>query len=173
VAAVAFTASLLPSAARAYEDQATLEIGLGYAHAFAGGLSASGPALAVAGSVGLGDVWTLRAMLGGSVHPAVSGETPTAAVPFGGVELLYVVDVLQWVPCVGLGIDVVGTVSATGVGADLAAHTVLGLDWLVSRAWLLGVDVRAYLLLSDLATGTPRFPVYLTFAVKTGVVFDL
>jgi hypothetical protein len=170
--AAAVLATSLPTA-RAYEDQATLDLGLGYAHAFASGLPASGAAVALGGSLGLGDVWTLRATLGWAAHPAAATGPPTTHVLTGGVELLYVVDVLRWVPYVGAGVDAVGTVSEAGSGVDLAAHAVLGLEWLASRAWLLGVDVRPYLLLSDAFASAPRFPVYLTVTVKAGVVLDL
>ena len=159
-----------PSPVRAYEDQLTLEFGVGYAHAFSdGAVPSSGLPLAIAASMGINDVWTVRASVAYALHPG----DPTVHVGVFGAELLYVVDILEVVPYFGAGLDALTTLSDGAVGADLGAHIVLGVDWLLSRSAYLGLDLRPYLLVSELFEADVRFPVYLTVLARAGLVFDL
>ncbi len=159
-----------PSPARAYEDQLTLELGVGYAHAFSdGAVPGSGLPLAIAASIGINDVWAVRASVAYALHPG----DPTVHLGVFGAELLYVVDILEIVPYFGVGIDALTSLSDGALGADLGAHIVLGVDWLLSRNAYLGLDVRPYLLVSELFEADVRFPVYLTVLARAGLVFDL
>ena len=170
VLALLAASGALPSGARAYEDQLTLELGVGYAHAFTDGATPGpGVPLSLAASIGLDDVWTVRATLAYALHP---GE-PTMHIGLLGAELLYVVDILEVVPYFGVGVDALTTLSDGALGADFAAHVVVGADWLLSRTAYVGLDVRPYLLVSELFEADVRFPVYLTVLVRAGLVFDL
>jgi hypothetical protein len=146
LAAAALCAIVLDSRpAFAYEDQATLGLGLGYAHAF--GLSpAPGAAVALSASLGLGQTLTARALAGYALHPA---RRPLH-VGLAGAELLYVIDVIELVPWFGLGADGVLRAQAGELEPELAAHAVLGLDYLVSRELTLSLELRPYVLLTDL-----------------------
>jgi hypothetical protein len=164
------TSAVSPPRARAYEDQLTLDVGVGYAHAFAGSaIPSSGVPLAITASVGLDDVWTVRATVAYALHPG----DPTVHLGVFGAELLYVVDILEVVPYFGAGVDALATLSEGAVGADFAAHVVLGADYLLSRSAYVGVDVRPYLIVSELFEADLRFPVYLTVFARVGLVFDL
>lgn len=160
----------LPSTARAYEDQLTLELGVGYAHAFTdGAVPGSGLPLAIAASVGLDDVWTVRASLAYAIHPG----DPAVHIGIFGAELLYVVDILEVVPYFGVGVDLLSSLTDGALGADFGAHLVVGADYLLSRTAYVGIDVRPYLLVSELFEANVRFPVYLTVLARVGLVFDL
>jgi hypothetical protein len=151
--ATAMLCALLGGArpALAYEDQATLGLGLGYAHAFA--LSpAPGAAVALAASLGLGQTLTARALAGYALHP---GQRPLH-VGLAGAELLYVIDVIELVPWLGLGADGVLRAQAGELEPQLAAHAVLGLDYLLSRELTLSLELRPYVLLTDL-DGAPVY----------------
>jgi len=137
-------ASLHPSAARAYEDQATLGFGVGWlgAPAAATGVPRNAVSLDVTGTLGVSDGWSLGAHVAYGLHPA----DPLLHSVIGGVELLYMVDVLQIVPTLGVGVDAFLSVRDGHAGADLAAHALLRLDYLLSRKLMLGADVRVYAL---------------------------
>ena len=137
--------------AAAYEDQATLGVGLGYAHAF-GVDPASGAMLALSGSVGLGETLAARALLGYALHPS---DEPLH-VGVAGAELVYLIDVIELVPWFGLGADAVLRARAGELRPELAAHAVLGLDYLVSRALTLTLELRPYVMLTDL-DGAPAY----------------
>ena len=146
--------SLLLSAgpAHAYEDQATLGLGVGYAHAF-GIEPAPGAAVALSGSLGLGQTLTARALAGYALHPASEHALHVALV---GTELVYLIDVIELVPWFGLGVDGLLRASAGELQPELAAHAVLGLDYLWSRELTLSLELRPYLLLTDLE-GAPAY----------------
>lgn len=151
--------------AQAYEDQLTLGLGLGYAAVVTNGLPPHGALAQVSASVGLDDVWTVQASLSYALHP---GSEPLH-VGIVGAELIYVVDVLEVVPFFGLGADAIGTIHAGNAGVDAAAHAILGVDYLASRTWLVGLDVRPYVLFTRLSTE----PVYITVSARASLIFDL
>ncbi len=138
--------------AAAYEDQATLGLGLGYAHAFSVD-PAPGAALALSGSLGLGQSWSARALAGYALHP-----DPDHALHVGlaGAELVYLIDVIEVVPWFGLGADGVLRAQRGELRPELGAHVVLGLDYLWSRELTLSLELRPYLLLTDL-DGAPVY----------------
>jgi hypothetical protein len=154
-----------PSGARAYEDQLTLGVDLGYAlattdgHGFTFGLEAS---------VGLGDLFSLRGRVGYSQHPA--GEV--LHVGLAGLEILYLLDVMEWVPYFGVGADAFVFASVDGHRFDPGFHAVVGIEWLASRKWLMGLDLRPYVL--PLAfRDEPLNPVYFTITLRLSLIFDL
>lgn len=158
----------LPSAALAYEDEVTLSVGTGYAAVLANpDLPTHGARLAVDVGIGLNDAWTLTPRAEWVFHPA----STMLQVGIVGVELTYAFDILEVVPFFGLGVDGIGTLRDGAFGADLAVHAVVGLDWLVTRDWLVGLDVRPYVLPFSLADSGID-PVYLTVGVHVGYGFE-
>ncbi len=168
VALVLFGAALgaIPSQAKAYEDQITLGLDLAYARAFVGDLPTQGPMMGLSLGIGLGDAWTLTPRVAYAIHP---DEAPLHVL-VTGVELTYLFDILKVVPFVGVGLDGLTSFWQGEPGFDFAAHIVAGLDWLISRKWIAGIDIRAYVLPLALSSGID--PVYLTAGLRISYVFE-
>jgi len=167
IAALTWDACIAPAPLHAYEDQFTLGVDLGYAHASAGRLPHPGAALGVEASIGLNDVWSVRGIASYSLHP---GPTSLSIVGLGA-ELLYLVDVFEFVPYFGAGCDVLGSwyTGSHGLGAEFAVHPVFGIDVLLSREVALGLSARPMFLLSALS----REPIYLTVSLGALLLLDL
>ncbi len=145
-----------------------LTLDVGYAAALASDVPSHGLALGAGANVGLSDAWAIHSRLSYAFHPS-SGDSLHVAM--AGVEVVYLLDILQIVPFFGLGVDGVGTMSGGNFGADLGLHAVVGVDWLLARRWLVGVEVRPYVIPFSLAeTGVD--PVYVTVDLRAGIVFD-
>lgn len=153
--------------ASAYEDQLTLGAGLGYAYASAGAQPHHGLDLQVEGSLGLDESWTVRALLTFGVHP---GTSSVSRLNLGG-ELLYLFDLFEFVPYLGVGLDALGTIPLDGGVArgNIGVHPALGMDWLISREWLVGFCVRPIFVLND----WKREQLYFTALVNASWVLDL
>ncbi len=148
--ALSIALSILPSAARAYEDQLGLFATAGYT-----GIASDTvyPAHAVtlgAGiGVGLGDTWELRARADYAFHVAAMHRVALSA------DLVYVVDVLSVVPYLGLSVGgIVSVIDASlpsleGVRGDLRLGAVLGLDLLLTRELAIGVELRPEWIVTD------------------------
>jgi hypothetical protein len=142
---------LTAAPAAAYEDQATLGLGAGYAHAFAEP-QAPGATVVLSGSLGLGQTLSARALAGYALHPA---RRPLH-VAMLGAELVYLIDVIEVVPWLGVGAGGALRARADELAPELAAHAVLGLDYLWSRELTLSLELRPYLMLTDLR-GAPLY----------------
>lgn len=160
-------ALLAPGGARAYDHQATIELGVGWSHAFGSAVTYgdNGIPVILGGSVGLSDALTVRAALTWAPHPG----TPFTQVGIVGAELVYVFDLLEVVPYVGGGFDLLTTFDASQARADFGAHVVVGLDWLFKHGMYVGLEVRPYVVVTELDT----IPVYLTLTARYGLIFDL
>ncbi|MBZ0117054.1 MAG: hypothetical protein K8H88_08675 [Sandaracinaceae bacterium] len=157
-----------PATASAYDAQWSLDLGVGWGVAPAlSSFPNNGPATSASAGFGIGDTWALRPTLSYAVHPPFNGGD-ALHVLFGGVEGLYLIDILQVVPSFGAGIDVLATYDGRLWGADFAVHLVGSLDYLVSREFVIGVDIRPYFLL----TALDRDPIYLSFLLRASVLFD-
>lgn len=163
--ALAFAA---PSLARAYEDQVVLTLDAGYAATLASDAPTHGLGFGLGVNIGLGDAWALQTRLSYAVHPGGGGPLH---VGIAGVEVVYLLDILEIVPFFGLGVDGVATALDGNVRGDLGLHAVVGVDWLVTRRWLVGLEVRPYVLPLSLAE-TGGVPGYLTVDLRVGLVFD-
>jgi hypothetical protein len=154
--------------AHAYEDQWTLGADIG-AGLVLGNDSApvAGIAVGVGASVGLSSAWTFRGRLSYDFHPA----TLPLHVMTVGAEVYYTLDILKFVPFFGVGLDGIGTVQEGALGADLAFHALVGVDWLVSRELVIGLDIRPYVLPFSLAERGID-PVYLSASLRVSLVFD-
>lgn len=170
VALAAVLASLvLADEARAYEDKLTFGVEGGYGLvAIPSSLPEHGVLLGISSSIGLNDIWSVRAHLDYGYHPA--GEPLHVLVL--GAEILYLLDVVQFVPYFGLGIDGLGTYYEDRAGLELGAHVVLGIDYLLSRDTLIGFDLRPHVL--PLSVNRELLePVYITATLRFSFVFDL
>ena len=153
--------------ARAYEDQASLDAELSYGHAISEATPPNGVALGLGGSLGLSDVFSVRAQLTWALHP---GEPQFTSLLFASAELLYLIDVLEIVPYFGFGLDGIGSIAAgSDFGANFGVHPVLGFDWLLSRELTLGVALRSIFLL----TGLSEDPVYFKAGATISYLFEL
>jgi hypothetical protein len=148
------------SPAAAYEDKLTLGAGAGYALAPASGVAAHGVAFDAHAGLGLGVEWQLRGGLTYAHHPA-----PGAAVHLGlaRAELVYLVDIVEFVPFGGLGIGARLVHSGGDSALDFAAHAVLGVAYWISFDALLSLDVRAHVLPGRLSTDAVYFVSALSF----------
>ncbi len=134
------------SSARAYEEQASLDLALGYAAVVKGvELHPHLGSVDIGASLGIRDFLVLRGALGYGFLLERKEKTQQAAR--ARVELAYLVDVLKWVPFFGLGVGVWGVQRPGEFSVYPAGHALLGLDWLVARSWTLGVDVRLGMLI--------------------------
>lgn len=158
-------AAALPSSARAYEDQLSVGVGLGYAYATRSDSSHHGGYVNLEASLGLSPTWSLRGLLGFGHHPA----QPRLSEAVLGVEALYLVDVLEFVPYAGLGVDGLLSITARDVQTALGAHPVVGVDWLLDRSFLLGLCARPIFVVSDLERG----PLYVSVSLNATWLLDL
>lgn len=143
---VALSGGLVPGAgARAYEEQVSVDLALGYA-----GLVNPEPlptqllAADVGAAVGIADWLVVRSAVGYALLFERDHELSQAARL--RLEGAYLLDVLQWVPFFGVGggLWVVG--EPGGLAIRPAGHLWFGVDYLAARAWTVGCDVRSGLL---------------------------
>lgn len=151
--------------AYAYDGQVTVGLGAGPAFRFADSEPKYGANLELNASLGLSDIWTIRGFLSYSIHP---DNKPLHGF-FTGLEILYLLDVLEFVPYFGVGIDGVGSLRSNRLTIDAAAHAVLGIDYLFSREFFLGLAIRPFVFVSALDTQ----PGYLTAILTLNMIFDL
>jgi hypothetical protein len=130
-----------PHTARAYEEQVSLDLAIGYTRlADAAQLPESALAADLGAGFGVSDLGVLRASLG---YAALLEHGRIAHAGRVRVEALYLLDVLQVVPFFGVG----GSLTiAQGRGPSVSGlpggHVAFGLDYLLSRSWIIGVDAR-------------------------------
>ena len=160
--ALALPLALLGGAgrARAYEEQLGLELALGYANVGYNEtlssealtpqtiLPANLAGLDLGVSVGLGEWVVLRGALGYGL--LLEDPLKTRQLGRFRVEAAYLIDIVQWVPFLGLG-GGLWLVQDPGAGVDPRAdgHIVFGIDYLATRAWTVGLDVRTGFLWGD------------------------
>ncbi len=143
---VALVAFVRPGLAHAYERQIGLSLEAGYAVVPSGPLPPHGVYLEGGVSVGLGDTWELRGRIAYAYHPEPMHRWA------GGVELVYLIDIFEIVPFLGVGVSGLVTLTDDFVAADFAAGGVVGFDVLLSRDVTLGICVRPSVVLTTLDT---------------------
>ncbi|MEO0323618.1 MAG: hypothetical protein AAF447_11725 [Myxococcota bacterium] len=157
-----------PSRGHAYEEQWSLELDAGYAQALpAEDAPGSGLQLGLTAGYGPNDVFTLRLRGSYALHPA--GDPFHVAMV--GVEAVYLLDVLTWVPYFGGGVAGVLSARDGRRRGDLALTAVVGVDYLVRRDLLVGVEARGAVLPTGFASGAFE-PGLLSVALKVGWLFD-
>lgn len=152
---------LVGSTALAYEDQASLDLTVGASQWTGDETTRTGAEVTVGGTWGLWDVFNLRASLG--YGPRFK---PFAHAVVGRVEAAYLVDVVQVVPFFGVGAG--GWYALDDVGLLPEAHALFGVDYLLNRTWILGLDARTGVFFSDAG---PR--ALLGLHLRVSRVFDL
>ena len=158
-----------PSRALAYEDQAGLAVGLGYAHMVSERALGPGAGLDLIGSLGLSSTWSARARASYGLHAGERGER-AQHVGTLGLEVVYLIDVLQLVPFFGWGVDTSMLRPRGGPSRFRAGvHAVLGVDYLASRRLTFGLDIRGTLWVSSLDVEPGQVAAQLT----GGLLFDL
>ncbi len=144
IAALAWQLLVSPSA-HAYEDQASLDGALGYVLLVdPDGDPRQGPGITLGAGLGLSDLGILRADVGYAALFAQGALRHAGRVRAEGV---YLIDVLQFVPFFGLGASLLVTEGVDHAQLRPGGHLVFGVDYLVSRTWILGLDVRSGVLL--------------------------
>ena len=167
VGSLALVASL-PASARAYEQQATVGFAVGYAGTpDSEGLPEHGIDFAVSAGGGIGDAWNIQGMLSHNVFPA---ERPFH-MSIAGLETVYALDIVRFVPLFGAGLDGFLSVRDGRARGDFALHGLLGIDFLINPRWIIGADVRGFWVATN--AKSPLGPFVLTAALRAGVRFDL
>ncbi|MGE0792144.1 MAG: hypothetical protein AB7S26_41110 [Sandaracinaceae bacterium] len=163
-------AILLPGRAFAYERILSLDVDLGWGWAPTLDAPNHGPTGGVGTSIGFDDTWGLGLYGGWAVHPILTeADDQVFQIGLFGAEALYYFDILELVPFFGAGIDVVPSFDGTTWRADFAAHLRVSIDYLLSREFAIGVDVRPYLLITALPDLNP---VYLTFQLRFSALLE-
>jgi len=129
--------------ARAYEDEFGIAAAAGYSLARGHGRNLQGVSVGTILDYGLAEYWSIRARLDYAFFPG-TGLDPNIHNATLGTEFIYSVDVVTLVPFAGAGLDVRGWHERSETDLLPAAHAVLGVDYLASRDWIFGVDVRGF-----------------------------
>ena len=143
---VVLVAFARPGEAHAYDGQVGLSLELGYAVVPSGPLPPHGIYAEGGVSVGLGDTWEIRGRLAYAYHPEPMHRWAL------GAELVYLIDIFEVVPFLGLGVSGLVTLTDVVVATDFAVGGVVGFDVLLSREVTLGACVRPSVVLTTLDT---------------------
>lgn len=138
-------ASWVGGTARAYDEQASFDGALGYALlAHDNGPARQGAAVDLGGTLGVSDSVMLRGTLGYAYLTDAYRHEQLARLRAEG---LYLLDVLKLVPFFGVGLTLTTAQHTTQpIPLRPGAHLVVGLDYLASRAWTVGMDLRSGIL---------------------------
>jgi hypothetical protein len=119
---------------------------------------------------GLGDAWELRIDVAHAIHPELLHRLRTSA------EIVYLVDILQVVPFVGLGTGATFSFVLEAapdqpayVRPDFELHVTAGFDVLLDRDWTVGLVVRPIFQL----TSAEADLFYLTITARLSYLIDL
>ncbi|MDB4985436.1 MAG: hypothetical protein JWN04_614 [Myxococcaceae bacterium] len=137
------------SEARAYDEQMSLDFALGYALlAAADRATSQGGAAELGVGFGASESIVLRANVGyAALAQRRDAKRDVSQIGRLRAEALYQLDVLQVVPFFGLGATLTTAQdSAARLPLRVGGHIVLGVDYLLSRRWICGVDLRTALL---------------------------
>ncbi len=146
---------------------------VGYATSTLGPRSGGGPAAFATGSYGMTEALTLKLRGGYSRHGLDADmkrklTEGTSQVWLSSLGVEYTLDVLVVVPTFELG---VGYTHISEDGRPSASELLLlvgiGLDYLWSRKWTLGIGAQYHVLLTD----PQRTPVYVAFGPRVAYLF--
>jgi hypothetical protein len=158
----------VPSTASAYEDQATLALEVGWAGIpNSNTLPRNGVDVGLSAGFGITDAWGIQGVLSYNVFP----DERRLQMGVAGLETIYFLDIVRFVPILGFGIDGMVSGRAGRTRGDFALHVLLGVDYLISARWLVGADARGYWV----TTNAKSFldPFFVTVAARVGVRFDI
>ncbi len=157
----------VPSTASAYEDQATLALEVGWAgNPNSSTLPRNGVDVGLSAGFGITDAWGIQGVLSYNVFP----DERRLQMGVVGLEAIYLLDIVRFVPIFGFGID--GMVSGYDgrTRADFAIHVLLGVDYLISARWFVGADGRGYWVTTNESSFLD--PLFFTVAARVGFRFD-
>ncbi|MDH3201538.1 MAG: porin family protein [Myxococcales bacterium] len=157
----------VPSTASAYEDQATLALAVGWAGIPGSStLPRNGVDVGLSAGFGITDAWGIQGVLSYNVFP----DERRLQMGVAGLEAIYLLDIVRFVPIFGFGIDGLVSGRADSTRGDFALHALVGFDYLISDRWSVGADARGYWV----ATNANSFldPFFVTVAARVGVRFD-
>ena len=158
----------LPSTAWAYEEQATLGLEVGYAGLpTSDTLPRSGVDVGLSAGGGFGDAWSIQGLLSYNIFP----NARALHLGMVGIETVYALDIVRFVPLLGAGVDGLLTVRDRRTRGDFALHFLVGVDYLINPRWLVGADVRGYWVATN--AHSPLDPFIIAAAARVGVRFDL
>jgi len=158
----------LPAPARAYEDQATLGIAVGYAGMpDSEALPVNGVDFAISAGGGIGDAWSIQGLLS---HNIYFGDA-TLNMSMAGLETVYALDIVRFVPLLGFGLDGILSVAERQARGDFALHALLGVDFLINPRWIIGADARGFWVATNAQSSLGPF--IITAALRLGFRFDL
>lgn len=158
----------VPSSARAYEDRATLGAAIGYAGLpETDGVPRNGVHFALSAGGGLGDAWSIQGLLSHSVFP----DERALQLSMAGLETVYALDIVRFVPLLGAGVDGILTVRERQPRGDFALHAILGVDFLINSRWIIGADARGFWVTTH--AQSPLGPFIVTVALRASVVLEL
>lgn len=160
--------AFLASPAHAYEDQATLGVAVGYAGMpQSDTLPRNGVDFALSGGGGIGDAWSIQGLLSYNLY---FGDG-TLHMSMAGIETIYALDIVRFVPLIGFGFDGILSVRERAARGDFALHALLGVDFLINPRWIIGADARGFWVATNASSPLSAFIV--TAALRVGVRFDL
>ncbi|QQR88910.1 MAG: hypothetical protein IPJ88_11850 [Myxococcales bacterium] len=166
LAAMLFVLVALPRSVWAYDGSLGLGVHLGYGASFDSELeSAHGLGLGIDANLGLNDTWSLLGHASFMLHPA----NQQVGRMLGGAELVYMLDVLSWVPFFGAGAFAQLDMASGQSDSNVGVNGIVGLDYFVSRELLMGLDIRPFLNLSNFNTD----PAYLTVNLRLTWLLEL
>lgn len=165
-AAIALVAA--SGTARASEGVKHVGVQAGFAGVSGSEGSFSGFGGAITGRYDFTDAWSI-ALNATATNNQVVAKGGRSWVFSQAAGLVYSLDVIQFVPYIGGN---VGVYELTGGGLPktdlrLGAQLVVGLDWMLTRDWTLGLEIREHVLPKDLLDSPSNpTPFYTTMFVK-------
>jgi len=158
----------LPASAHAYEDQVTLGLAVGYAGMpQSDTLPRNGVDFAVSAGGGIGDAWSIQGLLSYNVY----FDDRTLHMSMAGLETVYALDIVRFVPLIGFGLDGILSVRERAARGDFALHALLGVDFLINPRWIIGADARGFWVATN--ANSPLSAFIVTAALRVSVRFDL
>ncbi|MGB5811680.1 MAG: hypothetical protein WBG86_14180 [Polyangiales bacterium] len=158
----------LPSRAFAYDDELTVGLELGWAGIpNSARLPVNGIDLGLTVGYGINDAWAVRGL--GSFNLLFGDRRLRTGIV--GAEALYLLDIVRFVPIFGFGVDALISGFDDRTRGDFAMHALLGVDFLISRRWLIGVDGRGFWVTTNGRSFLDAL--FFTVAARVGVRFGL
>lgn len=157
-------AAMTPGTALAYEGHVGVWLGAGYS-GILGDTTLPPHAVAASAGVGIGldDAWELRVRADYAYHVDSVQRGLLSA------DLVYVLDILSVVPYFGVGAGGGWTALPEGLRGDVVAGAILGVDVLLDRTWIVGVELRPQWVVTDLANE----PFVLTALGRVQALFEI
>ena len=129
-------------------------------------LPANGLDFALSAGGGFGDAWNIQGLLSYNLYFGA----PNLHMGMAGLETVYALDIVRFVPLIGFGLDGILSVRDRHARGDFALHALLGFDFLINRGWLVGADVRGFWVATNAQSPLDAF--LITAALRAGVRFD-